>query len=25
DERVLVPGAQPHDVFERVLGRLGHA
>jgi predicted DsbA family dithiol-disulfide isomerase len=25
DERVLVPGAQPHEVFERVLGRLGHA
>jgi predicted DsbA family dithiol-disulfide isomerase len=25
DERVLVPGAQPHDVFERVLERLGHA
>jgi predicted DsbA family dithiol-disulfide isomerase len=24
DERVLVPGAQPHEVFERVLGRLGH-
>jgi predicted DsbA family dithiol-disulfide isomerase len=24
DERVLVPGAQPHQVFERVLGRLGH-
>jgi predicted DsbA family dithiol-disulfide isomerase len=24
DERVLVPGAQPHDVFERVLERLGH-
>ena len=25
DRRVLVPGAQPHDVFERVLERLGHA
>src|SRR4051812_10602517 len=25
DEAVLVPGAQPHDVFERVLERLGHA
>ncbi len=24
DQRVLVPGAQPHDVFERVLERLGH-
>lgn len=24
DERVLVPGAQPHEVFERVLARLGH-
>ena len=24
DERVLVPGAQPHDVFERVLERLGY-
>jgi predicted DsbA family dithiol-disulfide isomerase len=24
DRRVLVPGAQPHDVFERVLERLGH-
>jgi predicted DsbA family dithiol-disulfide isomerase len=24
DERVLVPGAQPHEVFERVLERLGH-
>jgi predicted DsbA family dithiol-disulfide isomerase len=23
DERLLVPGAQPHDVFERVLERLG--
>jgi predicted DsbA family dithiol-disulfide isomerase len=25
DERVLVPGAQPHDVFERVLAKLGYA
>jgi predicted DsbA family dithiol-disulfide isomerase len=25
DQRVLVPGAQPHDIFERVLERLGHA
>ncbi len=25
DERLLVPGAQPHEVFERVLERLGHA
>lgn len=25
DESVLVPGAQPHEVFERVLTRLGHA
>lgn len=25
DRRVLIPGAQPHDVFEQVLGRLGHA
>ncbi len=24
DQRLLVPGAQPHDVFERVLERLGH-
>ena len=24
DQRLLVPGAQPHDVFERVLTRLGH-
>lgn len=24
DQRVLVPGAQPHEVFERVLERLGH-
>ena len=25
DEKALVPGAQPHEVFEHVLGRLGHA
>lgn len=25
DDRALVPGAQPHEVFERVLERLGHA
>jgi predicted DsbA family dithiol-disulfide isomerase len=25
DQRVLVPGAQPHELFERVLERLGHA
>ncbi len=25
DERFLVPGAQPHDVFDQVLHRLGHA
>ena len=25
DRRVLVPGAQPHEVFEQVLERLGHA
>lgn len=25
DQRVLVPGAQPHDVFTRVLERLGHS
>jgi predicted DsbA family dithiol-disulfide isomerase len=25
DERFLVPGAQPYDVFARVLERLGHA
>lgn len=25
DERLLVPGAQPHDVFARVMERLGHA
>jgi len=24
DQRLLVPGAQPHEVFERVLARLGH-
>ena len=24
DRRVLVPGAQPHEVFEQVLERLGH-
>lgn len=24
DERALVPGAQPHDLFDSVLGRLGH-
>jgi predicted DsbA family dithiol-disulfide isomerase len=24
DRRVLVPGAQPHEVFDRVLERLGH-
>ena len=24
NERLLVPGAQPHEVFERVLTRLGH-
>jgi|tagenome__1003787_1003787.scaffolds.fasta_scaffold20774516_3 predicted DsbA family dithiol-disulfide isomerase len=24
DEMVLVPGAQPYEVFERVLTRLGH-
>jgi predicted DsbA family dithiol-disulfide isomerase len=24
DRRVMVPGAQPHEVFEAVLGRLGH-
>ena len=24
DRRVLVPGAQPHDIFSRVLERLGH-
>jgi predicted DsbA family dithiol-disulfide isomerase len=25
DQRVLVPGAQPHEVFDQVLGRLGHS
>jgi predicted DsbA family dithiol-disulfide isomerase len=25
DERFLVPGAQPYDVFDQVLERLGHA
>jgi predicted DsbA family dithiol-disulfide isomerase len=25
DERFLVPGAQPHDVFDQVLERLGHS
>jgi predicted DsbA family dithiol-disulfide isomerase len=25
DQRLLVPGAQPHEVFQRVLERLGHA
>ena len=24
DERVLVPGAQPHEIFVQVLERLGH-
>ncbi len=24
DQRLLVPGAQPHDVFARVLERMGH-
>jgi predicted DsbA family dithiol-disulfide isomerase len=24
DERLLVPGAQPHEVFDQVLARLGH-
>lgn len=24
DERLLVPGAQPHEVFDRVLQRLGY-
>jgi predicted DsbA family dithiol-disulfide isomerase len=24
DDRALVPGAQPHDVFDHVLGRLGY-
>jgi predicted DsbA family dithiol-disulfide isomerase len=25
DKQFLVPGAQPHDVFTRVMARLGHA
>jgi predicted DsbA family dithiol-disulfide isomerase len=25
DDRAFIPGAQPHEVFERTLGRLGHA
>jgi predicted DsbA family dithiol-disulfide isomerase len=25
DQRVLVPGAQPHEIFARVLERLGHS
>ena len=25
DERLLVPGAQPHELFEQVMDRLGHA
>ncbi len=25
DQRLLVPGAQPHEVFEQVLERLGHS
>jgi predicted DsbA family dithiol-disulfide isomerase len=25
DQRILVPGAQPHEVFEQVLERLGHS
>jgi predicted DsbA family dithiol-disulfide isomerase len=25
DQRVLVPGTQPHEVFDQVLGRLGHS
>ncbi len=24
DERALIPGAQPHELFERVMERLGH-
>ena len=24
DERILVPGAQPHELFERVMEKLGH-
>jgi predicted DsbA family dithiol-disulfide isomerase len=23
DDRVLIPGAQPHELFERVMGKLG--
>jgi protein disulfide-isomerase len=25
DQRILIPGAQPHEVFTQVLERLGHA
>ena len=25
DQQLLVPGAQPHEVFDRVMERLGHA
>jgi predicted DsbA family dithiol-disulfide isomerase len=25
DERLLIPGAQPHDVFDQVMQRLAHA
>ena len=25
DDRLLVPGAQPHELFDRVMERLGHA
>jgi predicted DsbA family dithiol-disulfide isomerase len=25
DERVLVPGAQPHEIFDQVLGQLGYS
>ena len=24
DDRLLIPGAQPHELFERVLVKLGH-
>jgi predicted DsbA family dithiol-disulfide isomerase len=24
DDRVLIPGAQPHELFERVMDKLGH-
>lgn len=24
DERVAIPGAQPHEVFDRILAKLGH-